>query len=181
MKGGRSGMDAFDRLETPRLVLRKAADGDLNKIWENVWRDAVLAETMLWTPTPTLAQARERLARTVAYQKGHYGYFVCRKDTDEPIGFAGVRETEPGTFEETGVCIARAWQGQGLGKEALSALVELVFDALGGRRFLYSCMRGNAVSAALCKGCGFRYLRSEGKTRERDGLAYICDVYERTL
>ena len=171
----------FERLETARLVLRKAEGRDLDAIWKNVWRDAALAGTMLWAPTPAREAARERLARTVAYQADNYGYFVCMKDTDEPIGFAGVRETGPRTFEETGICIARARQNLGLGKETLSALVVLVFDGLGGHRFLYSCFHDNRASSALCQACGFRYLRSEDKTRDRDGMQYVCDIYERSI
>ena len=171
----------FLRLETERLVLRKAEERDLVAIWNNVWRDASLAETMLWTPTTTIGDARDRLARTIAYQADNYGYFVCMKDTDEPIGFAGVRETGPRTFEETGICIARARQNLGLGKETLSALVGLVFDGLGGHRFRYSCFHDNRASSALCQACGFRYLRSEDKTRVRDGMQHVCDIYERSI
>ncbi len=169
-----------DRLETAHLLLRKATDADLESIWRNVWRDASLAETMLWAPTDTREAAWDRLARTIAYQAFSPGYFVCLKDTDEPIGFAGVRETSPGEYAETGVCIARAYQNLGYGKETLAALVSLVFDTLGGSRFAYSCFRGNAASEALCRACGFRYVGSRPETRERDGFTYICDEYELT-
>ncbi len=170
----------LNRLETSRLVLRKARDGDLDAIWRNVWRDASLAETMLWTPTETREAALDRLARTIAYQAFSPGYFVCLKDTDEPIGFAGVRETAPGEYSETGICVARAHQGRGYGRETLEALVSLVFDTLGGRRFTYSCFHDNAASAALCRACGFRFVGSRPETRERDGLRYVCDEYELT-
>ena len=168
----------IDRIETEHLVLRKAAERDLDKIWNNVWRDATLAETMLWTPTLTREEARRRLDRTIAYQAWNPGFFVCLRDTDEPIGFAGIRENEEGVFEETGICIAQAYQGRGYGGEALDALVELAFDALGGRRFLYSCFRGNAPSAALALRRGFVFAGSEPKLRESDGLEYICDTYQ---
>lgn len=170
----------FSRIETPRLVLRKAKESDLDAIWKNVWRDASLAETMLWTPTETRDAARDRLARTMAYQAESCGYFVCLKDTDEPIGFAGVRETAPGEYSETGICIAREWQRRGFGKEVLAALVDLVFNKLDARRFVYSCFHDNAASVALCRSCGFTFLGSEPQTRERDGYAYLCDTYELT-
>ena len=61
---GGDGM--IERLETPRLVLRKAQESDLEVIWRDVWRDEALARRMLWAPTPTLEAARERMARTLA-------------------------------------------------------------------------------------------------------------------
>ena len=167
----------IDRLETARLLLRKARAEDLDAIWRNIWRDLGVAATMLWTPTQTRAAARQRLERTMAYQAENYGYFVCRKDTDEAIGFAGIRETEPGVWDETGICVARAYQGRGYGKEILAALLELAFEKLGGKRFVYSCFRENERSAALCKHFGFALSHSTDITRERDGKTFLTDVY----
>jgi hypothetical protein len=45
----------------------------------------------------------ERLKRTMVYQSQHPAFFVCLKETDEPVGFAGMREEEPGVYEETGI------------------------------------------------------------------------------
>ena len=84
------------RLETPRLVLRKARAEDLDAIWRNVWRDPDIAKFMLREPTRTREAAEERMARTLAYQAKGDSYFVCLRDTDAPIGFAGVREASPG-------------------------------------------------------------------------------------
>ncbi len=167
----------IDRVETPRLILRKAADADLDAVWRNVWSDEALAEMMLWTPTPTREEAVKRLERTKAYQAENCGYFVCLKDTDEPVGFCGIREISPGEWDETGLCIARKYQGQGYGKEMLRALIDLAFRELGGSRFHYSCFHGNAASAALCRSCGFVYTHSEPARRERDGYEYLCDHY----
>ena len=52
-------MTMIDRMETARLVLRKAEDRDLDLIWKRVWRDERLAATMLWTPTPTPLPAQD--------------------------------------------------------------------------------------------------------------------------
>ncbi|MBR5389865.1 MAG: GNAT family N-acetyltransferase, partial [Clostridia bacterium] len=79
---------ALNRLITPRLVLRKAKDDDLEPIWRNIWGDPDIAKMMLWEPTGTREAALDRLERTKRYQASNYAYFVCRKDTDEPIGFA---------------------------------------------------------------------------------------------
>ena len=168
----------IERLETPRLVLRKARESDLEAIWRSVWSDGRLAGTMLWAPTATPEEARSRMARTLAYQAKNDAFFVCLKETDQPIGFAGLREIAPGEFEETGVCIAFDYQRRGYGKEVLNALLELAFDRCSGRRFLYGCFHENEASAALAKSCGFVYIHSKPMTRDWDGYEYLCDFYE---
>lgn len=167
---------AFDRLVTPDLVLRKARADDTRSIWENVWSDGELARNMLWQPT-AWDGAPGRMDRTIALQREYPAYFVCLRETDEPIGFCGIRETEEGVFEETGLCIARKCQKRGYGTQMLRALVSLAFDGLGGHRFVYECFRENGASAALCRKCGFVYSHSEHGVREWDGHAYLCDVY----
>ena len=123
----------IERIETERLILRKAEDRDLDLIWNRVWREDELAAMMLWTPTLTPEDAQARMERTMAYQRDNYAYFVCLRETDEPIGFGGMREIAPGEWDETGLCIAKDWQGQGYGRESLRALVEIAFRQLGGR------------------------------------------------
>ena len=169
----------IDRIETEHLLLRKAKDDDLQSIWHNVWSDVELARTMLWRPTETYEEALERLEKTKKIQTESYAYFVCLRDTDEPIGFGGIRETEPYMFEETGLCIARTYQKRGYGTEMLTALVDLAFRQLGGRCFRYGCFHDNIASAELCRKCGFVYAFSATGTRKWDGYEYLCDFYER--
>ena len=165
------------RLETPRLVLRKAREDDLDAIWRNVWRDETVARYMLWQPTLTRADAEARMARTLAYQAGGHSYFACLRDTDEPIGFAGIREEAPGVWEDCGICVAVAHQRRGYGREIVGALLALAFDGLGADAFIYGCFRENAPSAALCRSLGFAYDHSADETRRWDGLPYVCDYY----
>ena len=167
-------------LETPHLRLRKGQEDDLDAIWRNVWSDASLARTMLWVPTLTRGDAEARMTRTLAYQAENNAFFVCLRDTDEPIGFAGVWEKEPGAWEESGICVAAAHQGKGYGRELLAALVRLVFADFGGTVFRYECFHDNTRSAALCKSLGFVYRSSADGVRERDGYRYVCDTYELT-
>ena len=173
-----NNLEKYNRLETARLVLRKARKSDLEAIWHNVWSDAEVAQTMLWQPTLTREEALRRMERTISMQSLHFTYFVCLKSTDEPIGFGGIREVAPGVFDELGLCIARAHQRMGYGKEMLEALVSLAFDKLGGHTFLYSCFRENTPSANLCKSLGFQYTHTDTATRGWDGYQYTCDHFE---
>lgn len=169
-----------DRLETENLILRKARQEDLQDIWHNVWEDVRLAENMLWTVTRTQQEAEERIRRTTALQAQIPAFFVCRKEDDVPIGFAGVKEVEPGVYEDCGICIAVPWQNHGFGKEVTKALMSLVFDQLDGHTFIYGCMRRNTRSAAVCRALGFVYAYSLEEVREWDGMPFTSDFYAMT-
>ena len=170
----------IERVETPRLILRKGRQDDLEAIWNNVWRDDSLAERMLWQPIHDRASAEDRLARTLAFHREYPVFFVCLKDTDEPIGLAGVREEESGVWSECGICVAARYQGKGYGREILRALLALVFDQLGGERFLYSCFSDNQRSERLCRSEGFRFTSGSEAVREWDGKRYVSHTYALT-
>jgi len=168
----------IEKIETEHLILRKAEEKDLEQIWHNIWEDESIAKMMLWKPTHTYEEAKDRLRKTIEYQKNTHAYFVCLKDTDEPIGFAGVKEEGEGIFEESGICIARKFQGLDYGKEVVKTLLDLTFRKLGGKKFIYSCFRENEKSAKLCKSLGFQYTHSVDEVRGWDGYHYTSDYYE---
>lgn len=165
------------KILTEDLVLRKAEDSDLDDIFRNIWSDEKIAETMLWEATKTREEAVQRMEKTKAYQSDNDAFFVCLRKTDEAIGFAGIKEISPGICEDSGICIARAHQRKGYGRQLLNALIDLVFEKRGAREFIYGCFHENEASAALCRSCGFVYSHSRKMTREWDGHEYVCDFY----
>lgn len=167
----------MDRIETKNLVLRKARLSDLEAIYENIWSDKSVAETMMWKPTECYEEAVDRLKRTMVYQSQHPAFFVCLKETDEPIGFAGMREEEPGVYEETGICVAVKYQNRGFGKEILGALLELTFVHYEGERFIYAFMQHNIRSKNVCLRHGFQYAGQGEEIREWDQKPHLCEYY----
>lgn len=165
------------KLETKNLILRKAKEEDLELIYKNVWSDKEVANNMLWEVTTNINDASKRMNKTIKYQSNNYAYFVCLKITDEPIGFAGVIEREKNIYEESGICIAQKYQGKGYGKEVVSALKDLVFSRLGGKKFIYGCFSTNEKSRKLCLSQGFKYLNSVKKIRDYDNKEFIVDYY----
>lgn len=164
-------------IETERLLLRKAKMGDLEKIFKNVWSVKKLTKYMLWEVSKTKEEAKERLNNTIKYQKNNYAYFICLKETDEPIGFVGIKEVSKNVYADTGLCISLNNQNKGLGKEVLKALLDFVFYNLNGEKFIYSCMRENVNSKKLCESFNFIYYKSEHKIRDYDRMEYIDDNY----
>ena len=167
-------------LAAGHVLLRKAKESDLDAAWHNIWQDEALAETMLWQPTASREEATERMRRTMAYQAEHDAFFVCLAETNEVIGFAGIRENEPGEYEDSGICIARRFQRMGYGKEVLRALLKLVFVIYEGRRFTYSCFRDNTASRRLCESAGFVYAYTRTIIREWDKKEILSDFYTMT-
>lgn len=170
----------IDRLETEHLVLRKAKEEDLDSIWNSIWKDTDIAQSMLWKPTFTYEEAIERLSKTIRYQAEHFAYFVCLKENhcNTAIGFAGINEEEPGIYAESGICVAQKYQNLGFGKEIVKALLQLVFEELSGKKFIYSCFHENLRSAAICRFFGFQYSYCKEDVREWDGYSYLSDYYE---
>ena len=127
----------MDYLEGKNIILRKANQNDLDNIFNNIWSDDEIAKYMFWEPTKKYDDAIDRLNRSIEFQKNNYAYFVALKDTDETIGFCGIREIDNKVYAETGLCIASKYQGRGFGKELLKLLLVLVFNKLNANKFIY--------------------------------------------
>lgn len=167
----------INKIETDRLILRKAKLFDLDNIYNNVWSDSSIANNMLWEVTKSKESAIDRLNRTIKYQNNHYAYFICLKDTDKAIGFVGIFEKEEDIYEDTGICISKKYQNRGYGKETLKAIIDLVFNKLNGNCILYSCFSTNIKSRKLCTSLGFIYNNSETTIRDYDKKEFIVDYY----
>ena len=168
-----------DYIETEHLVLRKARSGDLDMIYKNVWSDETLAKFMLWKPALNHEDAEIRMQKTIEYQNKALAYFVCLKENDEPIGFAGIAEESPGVYEDCGVCISAKYQRNGFGKETVNALIHIAFDLLGGKEFIYGCWQENTASKALAESLGFKYSHTQEQIRKWDGCRYVSDYYKK--
>ncbi len=160
-----------------KIILRKAKLDDITSIWQNVWNDEKVYQTMLFTPTLSLSDALNRMIRTTNYQALNYAYFVCDKITDEAIGMCAIQETTEGTFEECGLCVGGAYQSQGYGKEMLSLLLDLSFNKLNAKEFKYSCFEDNNKSKSLLKYYNFKFTDKYNIIRNWDKKEFIVENY----
>lgn len=86
-----------ERLETPRLLLRKGVLSDWESLWRNVWSRPEAARYMLWSVTESADEARARMARTIEWEKTHpWKYCVEEKASGQVIGWAGVEPLREG-------------------------------------------------------------------------------------
>ena len=100
-------------METKDLILRKAEFDDWKAMYRNVWSHPETARYMMWRVTKTEEAARERIRRTIEFQREHDTFFVCEKKSGQPIGFAGWEELAPHSFRETGIALGPEYVGRG--------------------------------------------------------------------
>jgi RimJ/RimL family protein N-acetyltransferase len=160
-----------------KIILRKAKLDDLDSMWNNIWQDKELAKFMLWKPVENIEEAKIRLQKTIEYQTSNLAFYICLEETDEVIGFLGAVNTGDSIFEDTGICIASKYQGNGYGKQALQLLLEIIFEELDGKEFIYSCFEENKKSQKLCESLGFEYKYAKQNTRKWDNLNYTAKYY----
>lgn len=161
----------LERLESEHIVLRKARLADVVMIYENYYSDQVVASTMLWKPEDSLESAMQRVKRTIDYQNQHDVFYVAIKQTDEPIGMAGIFQKEENVYEDTGIGIGRKYQKNGYGKEIWALLLKLAFENRNAEKFIYGSFKENVVSIALAKHFGFEYEDCYQITRY-DGITF---------
>lgn len=140
-----------------KIILRAAKIKDYSSMLKNVWGDIDVYKWMLYTPTLNEEDAIKRNERSMQFQKNHYAYYIALKESDIAIGLCGIREYEEGRFEETGICIGKEYQGMGIGKEVVSLLLDLSFNKLMAKDFLYGYFNDNMKSMKLAKSFGFTY------------------------
>lgn len=167
-----------EKIETEELILEKASMDDLNDMYINIWSEEESAKYMLWQPTKNIEEAKDRIIRTIEFQKDNIAYLVHEKKSGKAIGFAGMKEIEDKVYEDVGICIGLKFVRCGYGKQILMALVEYCFNDLGAIKIVCSCRAENIASKKLQHSCGFRYTHSQPRVDKRDGLKYVIDFYE---
>lgn len=167
-------------LETKDLILRKAEFDDWEPLYRNVWSREETAMYMAWRVTDSEEAARERIQKTIEYQRDHNAWVVCEKISGQPVGFAGVEEVQAHVFEDTGIAVGPEYVGRGYGKQILLALIKYCASQ-GGEAFLYSARKENTASKALALSCGFLYQYSKQATDLRNGELYELEVYSKKL
>ena len=168
-------------METDDIVLRKAKFEDWESMHKNVWSRPEPAKYMQWQIPKTEESAKERIKKTITYQKTHDTYLIYEKEHGQAIGFAGVEEISPHIFQDAGIALVPEYTGKGLGKQTLQLLLEYWANTMRGKEFFYSTRGNNKISKALALSCGFSYQYSEEKIDLKNKEPYILEVYSRKL
>lgn len=164
-------------LETKDLLIDKAKQSDWAAMYKNVWSHPESARYMQWRVTANEDDAQIRMQKTIAFQQAHNTYLVYEKTTGEAIGFAGVEQLGPCTYEEAGICLGPEFVRKGYGRQIVTALIQYCKEDLGATAFVYSTRANNEASKGLAHSLGFRLFRTEERIDEKDGQHYFMQKY----
>lgn len=152
-------------LETGRLVLRRFEDRDLEPFMQ-YRNDPEVARYQGWSIPFSRADALEMIEDMKRAQFGRRGHWfqlaIGLKDGNtqrsDLVGDIGVMVLQEDPRQaEIGFTLARAYQGQGYGREAVSALLDVLFGELRLHRVRANCDPLNTPSGRLLERLGFRH------------------------
>ena len=169
---------AFEPITTERLLLRRSRPEDAERIaryrsdpdvhrfqgWERTDADGVRAEI-------------EEMARRTPGDPGWVQVSVLDRATGELLGDVGLSPAagEPGVVK-LGYTIAPEHQGRGYATEAVRALIDFVFDALGADLVRIYADDDNVASHRVAEKSGMRLV--ERFSHEEDGEVWFGVRYE---
>ena len=164
-------------IETKRLLLRKFMVEDAEAMFQNWASDKEVTKFLTWPAYTSLDTAIHILNEwTASYEKpDFYQWAIVPKNLNEPIGSISVVSINEKTqMVEIGYCIGRPWWNRGITSEALSAVINFMFDQVGANRVQAKHDVNNPHSGLVMKKCGMKY---EGTLRSADvNNQGVCDV-----
>lgn len=165
------------RLETDRLILRRAARGDAVPMFNNWASDANVTAYLTWPTYEKIDTAYQILDQWIKeYEKSnYYQWMIVLKEIDEPIGsISVVRQNDSVEEAEIGYCIGSRWWHRGIVSEALAAVIKYLFTEVGMNRISARHDPNNPHSGGVMRKCGMTF---EGIHRSADrNNQGICDA-----
>jgi RimJ/RimL family protein N-acetyltransferase len=158
----------FDlRVTTPRLTLRVPTDPELMRLADRAAGRVLPSEQAAfmtdWTQLPSprfernVMQFHWRLRGEWTPARWSLAFGIYPAGEDDPVGGidATTEEFARTRAATSGWWLLRERRGQGLGREALAALAQLLFDGLGAREVRAIIHPDNAASLGAARAAGF--------------------------
>ncbi len=145
-------------IRTARLVMRRPATADAERVFANYARDPEVSRYLTWRPHRSLIDTRSALAnfRQMWTSDDRRSYAI-----DAPglpcAGGIDLRVTDEGRSVVFGYVLARPLWGQGYMTEALVAAVEVAFSLPGVWRAWAYCDVANPASGRVMEKAGMRF------------------------
>ena len=176
-KGQHMNHCGTQKLETPRLVLRRLEATDAEAMYRNWASDPEVTRFLTW-PTHTSTETTGRVLGTwlpLYDRKDYYHWAITLKENGgEPIGTIHGRVKDDLELIEVGYCLGRAWWHRGIMSESLQAVIGFFFDEVRANCVCSYHDPNNPRSGMVMKRCGMTY---EGTRRASDrNNTGICDA-----
>ena len=154
-------------IETARLILRPFTMADAEPMFRNWASDDEVTKHLTWPTHASVEVSRMVLTDwTSSYRKPDYYQWaiVLKENGPEPIGSISVVHIKGKTRCATiGYCMSHAHWGKGIMTEALSALIDFLFDQVGFNRIEAEHDPNNPASGRVMEKAGMTY---EGTSRQ---------------
>ena len=166
------------QLETDRLILRRYTKDDASAIYKNWASDDEVTKCLTW-PTHESQEVTQTIidewVKSYSNENYYHWAIVLKENGDEPVGdIAVVHIKEKASVAHIGYCTGRKWWNQGITSEALSAVIDFLFDVVDVNRIEARHDAKNPNSGKVMKKCGMKY---EGTLRSSDwNNQGICDA-----
>jgi ribosomal-protein-alanine N-acetyltransferase len=167
------------RLETPRLVLRKATPSDVPDVFAYA-SDPNVTRYLRWGPHQTQKETENYLNEVlVEYRHGLDGpWLIEHQGNQAVIGQIHLMEINPQHRKaQAGFVLSKSYWNQGMMTEALKEVLAYAFDRLGLNRVEGLCICENRAAARVMEKAG---MRKEGELREylfRKGAFWDFSIY----
>lgn len=97
-------------IETKDLLLDKGRIADWKVMYENIWKHEGTARYTMWTAARTKEAGYKMTHNYLAFQEVNpTAYIVYEKASKTPIGYAGMKETSKGIFEDSGIAVGPSY------------------------------------------------------------------------
>lgn len=156
---------AVPELRTPRLLLRRLAESDAPGL-HAAYGDPVAMRFWDAPPSRDIDETAARIRQSLQIgPQWHAAFAAVLRDGGQFVGMVNYHQRVPAHRRlAVGWILAPAWWRQGLAQEAMHALLEHCFTALGAHRIEAQIEPANEASLRLAERLGFR----------REGLMRDC-------
>jgi RimJ/RimL family protein N-acetyltransferase len=158
--------DPFPTLRTERLLLRETVPGDVEGVFA-MESDPVAMRYWNTPPMRDIEQARQSVERARSHFPNRVAirWSIVRHEDGVFLGHASLFHfREESAVAEIGYGLARSYWKKGYMREALTAVIDYAFGALGARRLEADIDPRNESSLRALEQLGFQ---REGLLRER--------------
>ena len=165
------------QLQTERLLLRKLHVNDAKQMYENWASDKDVVTFLTWPVHNDVEVTKNILLDWMEsyHEDRFYQWGIEIEDTKTLIGTMSVVEINDKIKSlQIGYCIGSQWWHQGYTSEALTAVIDYLFNEVGCNRIEAKHDPRNPHSGAVMRKCGMKY---EGTLRQSDiNNQGICDT-----
>lgn len=165
-------------LEAERLVLRRFTADDAEAMFHNWASDDEVTKYLTWSPHASVEVTAQVLEDWVSKYSSDsfYQWAIVLKETSELVGSISVVEDIDDKIKKAhiGYCIGKRWWHLGITSEALSRVMDFLFDEVGVHKVESRHDPHNPHSGGVMKKCGMKF---EGTLRQCDwNNQGICDA-----